>query len=58
VASKNGRKKNFPSSFGAVVGSLISGWIKTGSRIRDKQPGSATLLRAFYQVDFSHEFCR
>jgi hypothetical protein len=37
--------KNFPpSSFGVVVGSGIRDVQKSGSRIRDKHPGSATLV--------------
>jgi hypothetical protein len=50
VASKNRTKKFSPSSFGAVVGSGIRdpGWIEI--RIRDKHPGSATLVVRFHIV--------
>jgi hypothetical protein len=49
VAIKNGRTtKCFLSSFGALVGSGIRGpgWIKI--RIRDKHPGSATLVKTSF----------
>jgi hypothetical protein len=51
VATKNGyTTKISPSSLGAVVGSGIqdSGWKKSGSRFRDKHPGSATLFFVIY----------
>jgi hypothetical protein len=47
MATINGWKKKIsPSSLGAVVGSGIQdpGWKKSGTRFRDKYPGSATLL--------------
>ncbi len=44
-AKKDGQNKIFPpSSFGAIVGSGIRGGLKLGSKIRDKHPGSATLI--------------
>jgi hypothetical protein len=46
VATKKGMKTNFPPlSFAAVFGSGMGKNPDPGSRIRDKHPGSATLLK-------------
>jgi hypothetical protein len=43
VARKKGRTTNFIPAFVGVVGSGIRDGLKSGSGIRNKHPGSATL---------------